>query len=101
MSTILAHNNHCILPFFLSSNDIYSIQFYSTSFPLLFNSIQFYSILFHFLSQYFALASKMDPLHPLPFVNAARTYTQLSQPTNAAKHLARAISVDPALATTR
>ena len=49
----------------------------------------------------FSRAARLDPSHPLPFVNAARTYTQLSQPTQAAEHLARAIELDPALATIR
>jgi tetratricopeptide (TPR) repeat protein len=49
----------------------------------------------------FARAARLDPGHPLPLVNAARTYTQLSQPVQAAAHLACAIRLDPALATIR
>jgi predicted Zn-dependent protease len=68
---------------------------------LIFNSTSFPTSTSTSTSQYFSRASQLDPLHPLPFVNAARTYTQLSQPTNSAAHLATAIARDPALATTR
>lgn len=37
----------------------------------------------------FRIASSIDPLHPLPYVNASRTYQQLNQPTMAMHHLTR------------
>jgi tetratricopeptide (TPR) repeat protein len=43
----------------------------------------------------FRQASRLYPQHPLPFINAARSYQQLNQRTLAAQHLARAIELDP------
>ena len=49
----------------------------------------------------FKRASKLNPLHPLPYVNAARTYVQLNQSKKALVHLSFAISLDEHLASTR
>ena len=48
----------------------------------------------------FHQANTIDPLHPLPFVNAARTYQQLNQTTTAKQHLDGALSLDPTFALT-
>jgi tetratricopeptide (TPR) repeat protein len=42
-----------------------------------------------------------DWSHPLPWVNAARTYQQLGQLSAAQSHLSRALALDPSLAMTR
>jgi tetratricopeptide (TPR) repeat protein len=49
----------------------------------------------------FEKASKLDDLHPLPYVNASRTYQQLNQQSQAKRHITTAIGLDPALAMTR
>ena len=49
----------------------------------------------------FKRASRLNPLHPLPYINAARTYVQLNQPTKALLHLSVAILLDESLASTR
>lgn len=43
----------------------------------------------------FRRAHAMDPQHPLPFVNAARSYLQLNQKLLASSHIHRAIALDP------
>lgn len=43
----------------------------------------------------FHQAHDTDPTHPLPFVNAARTYQQLNQLTTARLHLDKALLLDP------
>jgi tetratricopeptide (TPR) repeat protein len=48
----------------------------------------------------FHQAHTIDPTHPLPFVNAARTYQQLSQTATAKKHLDRALELDPSFSLT-
>lgn len=49
---------------------------------------------------HFKQASICDPLHPLPYTNAARAYQQLQQWSLAEHHLAMSLSCDPYLATT-
>jgi len=43
----------------------------------------------------FRRASAMYPSHPLPFVNAARTYQQLNQRGLSSAHVQRAVALDP------
>lgn len=43
----------------------------------------------------FKRAHILCPDHPLPFVNAARSYQNLNQPALAKAHLAHALQVDP------
>jgi tetratricopeptide (TPR) repeat protein len=49
----------------------------------------------------FKKASKIEPSHPFPYINAARTYQQLSQFSSVMHHLDRAIAIDPCLAMTK
>lgn len=49
----------------------------------------------------FAHASELDPLHPLPYANAARTYQQLNQTQAAERHLQKALALDSSLALIR
>ena len=44
---------------------------------------------------HFRQSSKLYPSHPLPFINAARTYQQLNLRDSAAKHIAYAVALDP------
>ena len=48
----------------------------------------------------FHQANTIDPHHPLPFVNAARTYQQLNQTTTAKQHLDGALRLDHTFALT-
>ena len=48
----------------------------------------------------FKKASTINPLHPLPYVNAARTYVQLNQSKKALSHLSYAIFLDKYQAST-
>lgn len=48
----------------------------------------------------FHQAHESDPTHPLPFVNAARTYQQLNQTSTARRHLDRALLLDPSFSLT-
>lgn len=48
----------------------------------------------------FRQASMIDPSHPLPYVNAGRTYQQLNQLHLAEEHLRVALTLDPTLAMT-
>lgn len=48
----------------------------------------------------FKKASTINPLHPLPYVNAARTYVQLNQSKKALAHLSYAIFLDKYQAST-
>lgn len=43
----------------------------------------------------FHKCSLMDPSHPLPFVNTARTFNQMGQAELALKHLHHALDLDP------
>jgi tetratricopeptide (TPR) repeat protein len=49
----------------------------------------------------FHKASLLQAGHPLPWVNAARTYQQLGQLTAATSHIEVALALDPSLAMTR
>ena len=49
----------------------------------------------------FKRANRQSPLHPLPYVNAARTYVQLNQPKKAFLHLSTAIRLDQFSSSTR
>jgi Tfp pilus assembly protein PilF len=49
----------------------------------------------------FREVSVCDPLHPLPYLNAARVYQQLNQKEEARIHMEIALAVDPTLAMTR
>ena len=44
---------------------------------------------------HFRQSSKLYPSHPLPFINAARTYQQLNLRDSAARHIAYAVALDP------
>ncbi len=49
----------------------------------------------------FEKASRLESYHPLPYVNAGRTYQQLGQLSTARDHLKIAMTLDPSLAMTR
>lgn len=49
----------------------------------------------------FKKASQIESSHPFPYINAARTYQQLSQFNSVMHHLDRAIAIDPCLAMTK
>lgn len=51
--------------------------------------------------QLFKKAAQSEPSNPVPFINAARTYQQMNQRSNASKHLNHALKTDPALAMTK
>jgi Tfp pilus assembly protein PilF len=42
----------------------------------------------------FKKCARIDPTHPLPFVNSARTFTQMGQFDLAIAHIARALELD-------
>jgi tetratricopeptide (TPR) repeat protein len=48
----------------------------------------------------FEAAHRLNPRNPLPFVNAARTYQQMSQPSTSERHLQCAVAIDPTFALT-
>jgi len=48
----------------------------------------------------FESAHRLNPRNPLPFVNAARTYQQMSQPSTSERHLQCAVAIDPSFALT-
>jgi tetratricopeptide (TPR) repeat protein len=48
----------------------------------------------------YALAAKLDPSHPLPYLNAAHVYQQLNQPQLARMHAYHALSIDTTLSLT-
>lgn len=49
----------------------------------------------------FHKAHLLDPLHPLPLINASRTYQQLGELQTALQHIETAVQCDPDLAMTR
>ena len=49
----------------------------------------------------FEAAHRLHTSNPLPFVNAARTYQQMSQPGTSDRHLQCAVAIDPSFALTQ